>query len=71
MKRVMSDVLPTDCSPRKTNLNFRRGLLKESPVVAIFRSDRIWFGFTFFIDYLLQAGPSEPAKLNDFCSFKT
>lgn len=26
MKRVISDVLPTDCSPRKTSLNFRRGL---------------------------------------------
>jgi hypothetical protein len=31
----MSDVFPTDCSPRKTSLNFRRGLLNESPDVAM------------------------------------
>jgi hypothetical protein len=35
MKRVMREVLPTDCSPRKTSLNFLSGLLNESPDVAI------------------------------------
>ena len=29
MNLVMSEVLPTDCSPRKTSLNFRRGLPKS------------------------------------------
>jgi len=28
MKRVIREVLPTDCSPRKTSLNFRRGFVK-------------------------------------------
>ena len=29
MKRVIKDVFPTDCSPRKTSLNFRKGLEKD------------------------------------------
>ena len=37
MKRVMSDVFPTDCSPRNTNLNFRSGLPK-SPDVDMVKS---------------------------------
>ncbi len=40
MNLVMRDVLPTDCSPRKTSLNFLSGLLKESPdPAAIFDQD--------------------------------
>ncbi len=35
MNLVMSEVLPTDCSPRNTSLNFRSGLPK-SPEVDIF-----------------------------------
>lgn len=30
---VISDVLPTDCSPRNTNLNFRSGLPKSFAVI--------------------------------------
>lgn len=33
MKRVMSEVFPTDCSPRKTSLNFLSGLEYEPTVV--------------------------------------
>jgi len=29
MNRVINEVLPTDCSPRNTSLNFRRGFWKE------------------------------------------
>jgi len=37
IKRVIREVLPTLCSPRKTNLNFLRGLLYEPPAAcAIF-----------------------------------
>lgn len=36
MNRVMSEVLPTDCSPRKTSLNFlRAACAKPSFVVAV------------------------------------
>ena len=32
MKRVMSEVFPTDCSPRNTSLNFLSGLPKSPEV---------------------------------------
>ena len=35
MNLVMSEVFPTDCSPRKTNLNFRNGLLKSPDVILL------------------------------------
>ena len=41
MKRVIRLVLPTDCSPKKTNLNFRSGLLNESPVDAMVLLEKI------------------------------
>lgn len=34
MKRVMSEVLPTLCSPRKTSLNLRRGFENSDGVDA-------------------------------------
>ena len=42
MKRVMRLVFPTDCSPRKTSLNFRRGLAVKSVVMV---------GFLYFLDF--------------------
>ena len=35
MKRVIRDVLPTDCSPRKTSLNFFKGLVYEPTLCAM------------------------------------
>lgn len=35
MKRVINEVLPTDCSPRKTSLNFRRGFENEVSVMVL------------------------------------
>ena len=46
MKRVMSDVFPTLCSPKNTNLNFLRGL--ENSVFVI---------FTVFLDEDLLSRP--------------
>ena len=42
MKRVISDVFPTDCSPRNTSLNLRIALLYSLPplVVAISSAHR-------------------------------
>ena len=34
MKRVISEVFPTDCSPRKTSLNFRSGFEKEVSAIV-------------------------------------
>ena len=36
MKRVIKDVFPTDCSPKNTNLNFRRGLPKSPDVDILY-----------------------------------
>ncbi len=41
MNLVMSEVLPTDCSPRKTSLNFLSGLPK-SPDVDISKESGGW-----------------------------
>src|SRR5271156_5142446 len=35
MNRVINEVLPTDCSPRNTSLNFRRGFWKEDSAMTI------------------------------------
>merc|ERR1719427_1108326 len=52
----MSEVLPTDCSPRNTNLNLRRGLPKSEPdillvLVEVVGGDSVgWFvGFLLFV----------------------
>lgn len=47
MKRVISEVFPTLCSPKNTNLNFRNGLPK-SPLVDIFCLSCVRFRIAFY-----------------------
>jgi hypothetical protein len=43
MKRVIREVLPTDCSPRKTSLNLRRGFEKDVSAIVLCWFERVNF----------------------------
>jgi hypothetical protein len=43
MKRVIREVLPTDCSPRKTSLNLRRGFEKDVSAIVLCWLERVNF----------------------------
>ena len=64
MNRVINDVLPTDCSPRNTNLNFRSGLPKSPEV------DMLYFWFIASIIVLFESTSSHQTNLHTVEQFR-